>query len=218
MSPRRRDNEGTAAARAGRRAELLATAAEVFASRGYAATTVREVADAAGILGGSLYYHFDSKEAMADEILSTFLDDMWAAYERVLGAGLNARDTLEAIVVESFRSIDRHRPAVVIYQNESKHLATSERFRYLNESRRRFQEMWLNLLERGVREGAFRADLDAGLMYRFIRDTVWVAANWYEPGGRLSADDIAKQYLAMFLEGIQANGSQEPEPGDARTS
>ncbi|MEU4828740.1 TetR/AcrR family transcriptional regulator [Actinomadura citrea] len=205
MSPRRRDAEGTAAARAGRRAELLATAAEVFASQGYSATTVRQVADAAGILGGSLYYHFDSKESMADEILSTFLDDMWAAYDRVLDAGLSARDTLEAVVVESFRSIDKHRPAVVLYQNESKHLATSERFRYLLDSQRRFEEMWLSLLDRGVKEGAFRADLDRTLIYRFIRDTVWVAANWYQHGGRLSADDIAKQYLAMFLEGIRAS-------------
>ncbi|MEU8346334.1 transcriptional regulator, TetR family [Actinomadura meyerae] len=205
MSPRRRDAEGTAAARAERRAELLATAAEVFASQGYSATTVRKVADAAGILGGSLYYHFDSKESMADEILRTFLDEMWAGYERVLKAGLSARDTLEGIVTESFRSIDRHRPAVVLYQNESKHLATSERFHYLLDSQRRFEEMWLSLLDRGVKEGAFRADLDRTLVYRFIRDTVWVAANWYQHGGRLSADDIAKQYLAMVLEGIQAS-------------
>ncbi|MFI0373470.1 TetR/AcrR family transcriptional regulator [Actinomadura sp. 1N219] len=205
MSPRRRDAEGTAAARAVRRAELLATAAEVFASQGYSATTVRKVADAAGILGGSLYYHFDSKEAMADEILSTFLDEMWAAYDRVLESGLSARDTLEGIVVESFRTIDLHRPAVVLYQNESKHLGTSERFRYLHDSRRRFEEMWLELLRRGVAEGSFRADLDPDLVYRYIRDTVWVAANWYKRGGRLSADDIAKQYLAMFLEGIQAS-------------
>lgn len=205
MSPRRRDAEGTAAARAERRAELLATAAEVFASQGYSATTVRKVADAAGILGGSLYYHFDSKESMADEILRTFLDEMWAGYEQVLSAGLSARDTLEAVVAQSFRSIDRHRPAVVLYQNESKHLATSERFHYLLDSQRRFEEMWLSLLDRGVKEGAFRADLDRTLVYRFIRDTVWVAANWYQHGGRLSADDIAKQYLAMFLEGIQAS-------------
>ena len=205
MSPRRRDAEGTAAARAERRAELLATAAEVFASQGYSATTVRQVADAAGILGGSLYYHFDSKESMVDEILRTFLDEMWAGYEQVLAAGLNARDTLEAIVVQSFHSIDRHRPAVVLYQNESKHLATSERFHYLLDSQRRFEEMWLSLLDRGVKEGAFRADLDRTLVYRFIRDTVWVAANWYQRGGRLSADDIAKQYLAMVLEGIQAS-------------
>jgi len=205
MSPRRRDAEGTAAARAERRAELLATAAEVFASQGYAATTVRKVADAAGILGGSLYYHFDSKESMADEILSTFLDELWAAYARVIAAELPARETLEAFIVESFRSIDRHRPAVVIYQNESKHLAGSDRFHYLLDSQRRFEEMWTALLDRGVEEGAFRPDLDRVLVYRFIRDTVWVAANWYQHGGRLSAEEIAKQYLAMVLEGIQAS-------------
>src|SRR4051812_2294754 len=175
MSPRRRDAEGTAAARAERRAELLATAAEVFASRGYSATTVREVADAAGILGGSLYYHFDSKESMADEILSTFLTEMWASYDEVLAAGLGARETLEALIVASFRSIDRHRPAVVLYQNESRHLAAAPRFGYLLDSKRRFEEMWLSLLDRGVREGAFRPGLDTGLVYRFIRDTVWVA-------------------------------------------
>ncbi|MEV8638466.1 TetR/AcrR family transcriptional regulator [Streptosporangium sp. NPDC051023] len=202
MSPRRRDSESTAAARAERRAELLATAAEVFASRGYASTTVREVADAAGMLGGSLYYHFDSKESMADEILSTFLTDMWAAYDRVLGSGLDARETFQALIAESFHSIDRYRPAVVIYQNESKHLAANPRFSYLLDSQRRFREMWLSVLDRGVLEGAFRADLDTGLIYRFIRDTVWVAASWYRSDGRLPADEVARQYLAMILEGI----------------
>jgi AcrR family transcriptional regulator len=205
MSPRRRDAEATTSVRAVRRAELLAAAAEVFAERGYSATTVREVAEAAGILGGSLYYHFDSKESMVEEILSTFLDDMWAGFERVLAAGLGARQTLEALITESFRCIDVHRNAVVIYQKESRYLAASwERFGYLAESWRRHEEMWLALLERGAADGEFRSDLDRALVYRFIRDTVWVAASWYQRGERLPAEEIAKQYLAMVLEGIQA--------------
>ncbi|WP_343243309.1 helix-turn-helix domain-containing protein, partial [Streptomyces sp. SID12501] len=59
-----------------RRRELLDTAAEVFAAQGYNATTVRKIADAAGMLAGSLYYHFDSKESMLDEILSAFLNEL----------------------------------------------------------------------------------------------------------------------------------------------
>ncbi|MFF4775934.1 TetR/AcrR family transcriptional regulator [Microtetraspora fusca] len=204
MSPRRRDDKGTANARAGRRTELLATAAEVFASRGYAATTVREIADAAGILGGSLYYHFDSKESIVDEILSTFLDDLWARYDEVLAAGMGARETMERLVVESFRAIDRHRAAVVIYQNESRHLSEGERFAYLGESWDRFERMWGELLDRGIKEHEFRPDLDVPLVHRFLRDTVWVAASWYRPGGRLPADEIARRYLSMVLEGIQA--------------
>ncbi|CAH9414108.1 TetR/AcrR family transcriptional regulator [Streptomyces globisporus] len=185
-----------------RRRELLATAAEVFAAQGYNATTVRRVADEAGMLAGSLYYHFDSKESMLDEILSTFLDELWQGYDEVLAAGLGPRETIEALVTESFREIDRHRPAVAIYQKESKHLATQPRFAYLADSQTKFEKAWLGTLERGVTEGAFRDDLDIRLTYRFVRDTVWVAASWYRPGGHHSPEEIARQYLSMVLDGI----------------
>lgn len=189
---------------AGRRGELLATAAEVFARQGYDATTVREIADAAGILAGSLYYHFDSKESMLDEILSGFLTELWAGYDTVLAGDLGPRETLEALVVESFREIDRHRDAVAIYQRERR-LAGEPRFAYIADSMRRFETAWLGTLERGVSEGVFRADLDLRLTYRFVRDTVWVAASWYRPGGRHSAAEIARQYLSMVLDGISAH-------------
>lgn len=49
-----------------RRDELLELAAAMFAERGLRATTVRDIADSAGILSGSLYHHFSSKEEMVD--------------------------------------------------------------------------------------------------------------------------------------------------------
>ena len=185
-----------------RRRELLDTAAEVFAAQGYNATTVRKIADEAGMLAGSLYYHFDSKESMLDEILSTFLDELWQGYDSVLAAGLGPRETIEALVTESFREIDRHRAAVAIYQKESRHLAAQPRFHYLTDSQQKFEKAWLGTLERGVREQVFRADLDIRLTYRCVRDTVWVAASWYRPGGQHSPEEIARQYLSMVLDGI----------------
>ncbi|AEY88771.1 TetR-family transcriptional regulator [Streptomyces hygroscopicus subsp. jinggangensis 5008] len=189
-------------AAAARRGELLSTAAEVFAEHGYNATTVRRIADRAGILAGSLYYHFDSKESMLEEILRTFLDELWDGYDTVLASGLGPRETLEALVTESFREIDRHRAAVAIHQKESRQLATQDRFAFLAESQRRFEKAWLSTLERGVAERVFRADLDVRLTYRFVRDTVWVAASWYRPGGKHSPEEIARQYLSMVLDGI----------------
>ncbi|MEE1842237.1 TetR/AcrR family transcriptional regulator [Streptomyces sp. JV190] len=185
-----------------RRRELLATAAEVFAAQGYNATTVRKIADSAGMLAGSLYYHFDSKESMIDEILSTFLGELWEGYDAVLAAGLAPRQTIEALVTESFREIDRHRAAVAIYQKEARHLAAQPRFQYLVDSQRKFEKAWLGTLERGVADHSFRADLDIRLTYRFVRDTVWVAASWYRPGGQHSPEEIARQYLSMVLDGI----------------
>ncbi|MFF2849376.1 TetR/AcrR family transcriptional regulator [Streptomyces sp. NPDC058001] len=185
-----------------RRRELLDTAAEVFAAQGYNATTVRKIADAAGMLAGSLYYHFDSKESMVDEILSTFLDELWGRYDAVLAAGLGPRATIEALVTESFREIDRQLAAVAIYQKEARHLSTQPRFQYLADSQQKFEKAWLGTLERGVVDGTFRKDLDIRLTYRFVRDTVWVAASWYRPGGHHSPEEIARQYLSMVLDGI----------------
>ncbi|MFF3603400.1 TetR/AcrR family transcriptional regulator [Streptomyces sp. NPDC002463] len=193
-----------------RRRELLDTAAEVFAAQGYNATTVRKIADAAGMLAGSLYYHFDSKESMLDEILSTFLNELWEGYDAVLDAELGPRETIEALVTESFREIDRHRAAVAIYQKESQHLVDQDRFGYLVDSQRKFEKAWLGTLERGVAAGVFRADLDVRLTYRFVRDTVWVAASWYRPGGQHSPEEIARQYLSMVLDGIAVRAPGEP--------
>jgi TetR/AcrR family transcriptional regulator, cholesterol catabolism regulator len=154
------------------------------------------------MLAGSLYYHFDSKESMLEEILRTFLDELWSGYDTVLAAGLGPRATLEALVTESFREIDRHRAAVAIFQKESRQLVAQDRFEFLAASQRRFETAWLATLERGVAERVFRADLDVRLTYRFVRDTVWVAASWYRPGGQHSPEEIARQYLSMVLDGI----------------
>ena len=67
-----------------RRSEIVAIAAELFAARGYADTTVREIADAAGILSGSLYHHFDSKESMVEALLRDFLDRIGPQYRDII--------------------------------------------------------------------------------------------------------------------------------------
>ncbi len=187
-----------------RRQELLDLSARLFAERGYGATTVRDIADEAGILSGSLYHHFPSKEAMVDEILSTFLDDLFSSYRAIMAQDIGARQQLEAVVVESFECIDKHHEAVAIFQNEAPHLAQLERFSYLNDRGQEFRELWDQILTEGVRTGAFRAGLDTDLVFRFIRDTVWVAVRWYRPGGRLSAQNVAAQYLDILLDGIAA--------------
>ena len=66
-----------------RRDELLVLAATMFAERGLRATTVRDIADSAGILSGSLYHHFKSKEQMVEEVLRDFLDWLFDRYQPV---------------------------------------------------------------------------------------------------------------------------------------
>src|SRR5688572_32113751 len=95
-----------------RRDELLKIAAQLFAERGFKNTTVRDIADAAGILSGSLYHHFDSKESMVDELLDSFQTALWEEYDAIEAADLTPRQKLEAVVRASFEAIDRHHSEV----------------------------------------------------------------------------------------------------------
>jgi AcrR family transcriptional regulator len=185
-----------------RRDELLAIAGRLFAERGFRNTTVRDIADAAGILSGSLYHHFDSKESIVDELLDTFQQQLFDEYDAILASDRSPRSKLEAIVRASFAAIDEHHSEVAIFQNDAAYLSGFERFGYLVERNERFRRLWTGLLREGVAAGELRADLDVELVYRFLRDTVWVAVNWYRPGGALSADEVASQYLSILLEGI----------------
>jgi AcrR family transcriptional regulator len=185
-----------------RREELLAIAAGLFAERGYRNTTVRDIADAAGILSGSLYHHFDSKESMVDEILRSFQEELFGEYDAILASDDDARTKLERAVRVSFAAIHDHRSEVAIFQNEADQLGTLDRFGYLAERNAQSREVWMTLLREGVASGALRDDLDVELVYRFLRDTVWVAVRWYRPGGGLSHEAVADQYLTILLDGI----------------
>ena len=187
-----------------RREQLLAIAATLFAERGFKNTTVRDIADAAGILSGSLYHHFDSKEAMVDELLDTFQTELWTQYDEIEASDLSPKAKLEAIVRASFDAIDHHHSEVAIFQNDAAYLISFERFAYLADRNNKFRRLWTGLLEAGVASGELRADLDVELVYRFLRDTVWVAVRWYRPGGKLTPSDIADQYLTILLEGLNS--------------
>ncbi|MGB8391291.1 TetR family transcriptional regulator KstR2 [Mycobacterium sp.] len=189
-----------------RRDELLELAATMFAERGLRATTVRDIADGAGILSGSLYHHFSSKEEMVDEVLRGFLDWLFARYREIIDGEANPLERLKGLFMASFEAIeDRHAP-VVIYQDEAQRLSSQPRFSYIEDMNRQQRKMWVEVLNQGIDEGYFQPDLNVDLVYRFIRDTTWVSVRWYRPGGPLTAQQVGRQYLAIVLGGITKEG------------
>ena len=187
-----------------RREELLELAAAMFAERGLRATTVRDIADSAGILSGSLYHHFSSKEEMVDEVLRSFLDWLFERYQHIIDTEPNPLARLKGLFMASFDAIEHHHAEVVIYQDEAKRLSAHPRFGYVDELNQRQRKMWVDVINQGIEQGYFQADIDVDLVYRFIRDTTWVSVRWYQPGGSLTAEQVGKQYLAIVLGGIVA--------------
>ncbi|MGW2182314.1 TetR/AcrR family transcriptional regulator [Streptomyces sp. NPDC001732] len=187
-----------------RRGELLGIAAELFATRGYAETTVRDIADEAGILSGSLYHHFSSKEEMLDEILRDFLGRLLERFTAIEKEGENPEQILDELIRHSFDAIHTTPFAVALYQNESTMLSRQPGFEYVDEIGKKIEKIWLRVLRAGQKSGVFRADVDVSLTYRFIRDTVWSAVRWYRPGGKYKPGTVAAQYLTVLHGGLRA--------------
>lgn len=189
------------AARSQRRADVIRLAGELFAEKGFRATTVREIADAAGMLSGSLYHHFDSKEAIGDEILSGFLGEVLADYRDAVAVAAEPAEVIERIVRSSSQTLSRHWAAVAMLQNDWNYFSNQPRFGYLRKDLHEVERIWVTQLERGVESGAFRADLDARLTYRLIRDMLWLPVIWRRTGG-FSADQVADAVLKLLFDGI----------------
>ncbi|MEE6164054.1 MULTISPECIES: TetR family transcriptional regulator KstR2 [unclassified Mycolicibacterium] len=192
---------------ASRRDELLELAATMFAERGLKATTVRDIADSAGILSGSLYHHFKSKEQMVEEVLRDFLDWLFARYQQIVDREAAPLERLKGLFMASFEAIEHRHAQVVIYQDEAKRLSAQPQFAFVEARNKEQRKMWVDILQQGIADGSFRPDLDVDLVYRFIRDTTWVSVRWYQPGGPLSAEQVGRQYLAIVLGGITADGT-----------
>ena len=201
-----------------RREEILSLAADMFAERGFGSTTVREIADGAGILSGSLYHHFDSKESMIEEILSTFLDEFAAKAQAVVDEGGDPPEVLQKLVTLAFAAVAEDATAVAVMQNEVGFLLQFPRFAFLRKRADEAEHLWVGVLESGVKSGAFRRDLEPRLAYRFIRDAIWITVRWYRPGGRRTIDEIRDSYLAMLLDGITADRRRGGPVARARPS
>jgi AcrR family transcriptional regulator len=189
-----------------RRDELLELAATMFAERGLRATTVRDIADSAGILSGSLYHHFKSKEQMVEEVLGDFLDWLFERYQQIVDTEPDPLERVKGLFMVSFEAIEHRHAQVVIYQDEAKRLSNLPQFGFVEARNREQRKMWLDVLKQGITDGCFRPDIDVDVVYRFIRDTTWVSVRWYQPGGPLTAEEVGRQYLAIVLGGITKEG------------
>lgn len=188
-----------------RRDQILAIAAHLIARRGYSATTVRDIADEAGILSGSLYHHFSSKEAILQEILRNFMDTLLAKLERIAAEEPDPRARLDQLIAVAFSTIEQQPDAVGLYQQESAYLATVAGFEFITEESNRIESVWLEALAAGQEKGVFRKELDPALSYRFIRDAVWSTVRWFRPGGKHTAQSLTSNLLNLLHAGLLAD-------------
>ncbi|MGH3757469.1 TetR/AcrR family transcriptional regulator [Actinophytocola sp.] len=197
QAPRRR--------RSGRRHEILEIAGRQIAEKGYAEATVRDIGEAAGILSGSLYRHFDSKDTILEELLRTYLDDLLVAYEAVTPASEgSASAALRKLIQIGVRAVHENRVEVTILHDNYKFLLRNPRFTFIQAMERQIMTYWLRVLEEGRATGEFSRELNPRVASLAIMGGIETMVRWFDPRGQFSHEEVAEQYATLHLNGLTA--------------
>ncbi|QIX26572.1 TetR/AcrR family transcriptional regulator [Nocardioides sp. JQ2195] len=191
-----------------RRSRILESAATLFAEKGINASTVRDIADGVGILSGSLYHHFDSKDAMVEAIVVEYLEALTKRYTAAVLPHSDPRAQLHELVLASLQVVQEHEHASEIYQANRKYFEGSDRFNSVRDLAAAVQVAWAEVIDTGVRSGVFRADVNPRVFHRFLRDAVFLASRWYHPSEVYSIEDLAEDTARIFLDGFTVAGSR----------
>ncbi len=137
-----------------RREQILATAADLFAARGFHGVSVAELGAACGISGPALYKHFSSKQAMLSEMLTSISEELLAVgRERVAAAAGDPAAALRGLVDWHVEFATTQRPLIVVQDRDWESLPEDAR-----EQVRRLQRSYIDLWADQLR--ALRDDLD----------------------------------------------------------
>lgn len=199
-----------------RRSEILAIAARHFAEHGFEGTTIRQISDEAGILSGSLYYHFSSKEDMMHELMRPFVGDMISKYQEIA----HLPDTPDVVVAKMLRfaleQIASHHAQHAITFNDRRFFRRSPQFSYVSALGTEVSHIWYGAIQQGVRDGIFRSDINIRLAVTVILKLISSTADWYDPAGHDSIEDMIETQQTLVLNGLRAQPLERPRPKAAR--
>jgi len=188
-----------------RRDEILETASKMFASRGLR-TSLQEIADACGIKPGSLYHHFDSKEAIVVELVQRYHAELDRIADQGLAASKDAdeRDVTERVVALGTAIAQcalRHSVAVHFSFNEPPAGAGPELVKLASRAPRGIEEAMLEALERGRSNGVVRPGVDLGLLAdRTCQTMLHVGLGFFHRYA--SVDRVAATLCRTLLHGV----------------
>jgi AcrR family transcriptional regulator len=129
----------------GRRDQILATAAGLFAQRGYHGVSVADLGAACGISGPALYKHFASKQAMLAEMLVSISEELLREGRRRVAETPEPREALAALVDWHVDFALRHRPLIVVQDRDWESLPADARER-VRALQREYVDLWASEL------------------------------------------------------------------------
>lgn len=184
------------------RERIRDAAIRLFGERGYAVIGMRDLSEAVGILPGSLYSHISSKEDLLLDIvisgITAFTDVIQPVVDSDLPADQKMREAIRAHLMVLARQVEQTR--VTFHQWQ--YLGAENRAKAV-EVRQKYEDLFAQIIDEGVASNTFRDSGHHRLPVLMIAGILGSATEWYQPEGRMSAEEMADAISDQVLMGLQ---------------
>ena len=198
-----------------RRREIIDTAAELFARRGYAATGITEICEAVGLARGALYYYIGSKEQLLVEIQSAVLMPLLEAARELAALDVAPVVRLRLVSELLLDMIVRRLDHIWVYEHDYRQLSPANQATLVGQ-RHEFENIVVDLLQAAVDAGEFR-EMDVRLgMLQFL-NLHNHTYQWIRPNSRWDAATLSVEYCETLFRGFAAAGF-DPDTVEERTA
>jgi AcrR family transcriptional regulator len=174
-----------------RQQEVVATAAALFARRGFQATSMDELSDATGLGSGGLYHYIGSKQKLLFEIFGQLMDPLLEQAAEIEGADADPEAMLRALVRAWVAHIETHLDHMAVFAQERHAIEREPEWEDVRASRDAFEA----ILARRLAAVGLTDRLALFALLGMVNHT----ATWLKPRGRLSAEQIADGYCDLLL-------------------
>lgn len=181
-----------------RRREVIDTAAELFAERGYDGTSMSELTAATGLAAGGLYHYIEGKDDLLIAICDELLEPILARAREIAAAGAPPVEQLRELVTAWVAHVVAHRHHMLVFTQERQAIERQPRWRRVRSQRKAFEKILDEVLARGEADGSMTF-ADRRLSLLALLGMVNYTPQWVRPNGRLSPAGIADGYCAMVL-------------------
>ncbi len=189
---------------------LLSTAAEVFAAKGYHSTTMRDLSRATGMSLAGMYYYVQGKDELLAMIQERCFQQVLDGSQQAVAAGTDPVDSLRRFIRHHVTFFTEHMSEMKVLSHEADSLST-DRQRSIDQLKRHYVNLLLELLEKAVPEGSQRMDPRvAGFALFGMMNWIYT---WYRPDGAVGPDALAEQLTELYLHGVLPQGGP---PGASR--
>jgi AcrR family transcriptional regulator len=184
------------------RQRLLDSALRLFASKGFEAVGIRELADAAGMTSASIYYHTGSKDDLLFDLMRDCLEGLVSGATEIAGLDQSTAQALSALVRFHVRVHAEQQLACTVTDSDLRSLSGANRDAVM-QLRDDYQSLWHEVIAAGLGRGEMQTD-NASLATLAVLEMCTGVAHWYSPSGSLSVDEICDAYAGIALRAVGA--------------